>query len=108
MTRRGFTLIELMTVVLLIGIILALAVPNYVNARQKSRRLVCTRNLAKIDMAKEEWALATRASTGSPVTMNDLVPGHLKKTPACPAGGDYTPQPVGTNPTCSLGGDHTL
>ncbi|GMV35649.1 MAG: hypothetical protein AMXMBFR61_01570 [Fimbriimonadales bacterium] len=106
--HTGLTLIELMVVVLIIGILLVVAVPNYVRARTKSQTTVCLRNLAKIDMAKEHWAMANKASNGATVTMDDLVSDFLKAAPVCPAGGDYDPRPVGTAPTCSIGGEHSL
>ncbi len=106
--QSGLTLVELMIVVLIISILLAVAVPNYVRARTKSQTTVCLRNLAKLDMAKEHWAMANKASDGAVVTMGDLVADFLKEAPVCPAGGDYEPQPVGTEPTCSIGGEHSL
>ncbi len=106
--HTGLTLIELMIVVLIISILLAVAVPNYVRARTKSQTTVCLRNLAKLDMAKEHWAMANKASEGAPVTMGDLVSDFLKAEPVCPAGGDYDPRPVGAEPTCSIGGEHSL
>jgi len=106
--RSGLTLIELMIVVLIISVLLAVAIPNYVNARTKSQTTACLRNLARLDMAKEHWAMANKAVDGIPVTMGDLVTDFLKDEPVCPAGGTYDPQPVGLRPLCSIGGEHSL
>jgi prepilin-type N-terminal cleavage/methylation domain-containing protein len=57
--ERGFTLVEIMIVVLIIGILLAIAVPSFMNARERSRANACRSNLRQIQAAKEQWAMAT-------------------------------------------------
>ncbi|MCL6624082.1 MAG: prepilin-type N-terminal cleavage/methylation domain-containing protein, partial [Fimbriimonadales bacterium] len=54
--RKGFTLVEIMIVVLIIGILLAIAIPNFMRARETSRTKSCISNLRQIDAAKEQWA----------------------------------------------------
>jgi len=97
-----------MVVVFLIGALLAIALPSFVNARTRSATNVCRRNLAKIDMAKEQWAMAYKKGDGAAVADADLVPEFLRKHPTCPAGGTYTVNAIGDSPTCSLGGTHSL
>ena len=58
--ERGFTLVEIMIVVLIIGILLAIAVPSFMNARERSRANACRANLRQIQAAKEQWALVNR------------------------------------------------
>jgi prepilin-type N-terminal cleavage/methylation domain-containing protein len=106
--ERGFTLVEIMIVVLIIGILLAIAVPNFVRARESSRAKACVSNLKQIDAAKEQWAMDNNKSDGAACAMTDLVPNYIKSTPSCPSGGTYTVGNVGTNPTCSIGGTHSL
>ncbi len=108
--RRGFTLVEIMIVVLIIGILLAIAVPNFVRARDTSRTNSCVANLKAVDAAKEQWAMDNKKSTGDAVTMADIAASgqYLKSTPTCPSGGTYTVANVGTNPSCSTGGTHVL
>jgi prepilin-type N-terminal cleavage/methylation domain-containing protein len=107
--NRAFTLVEIMIVVLIIGILMAIAVPNFVKARESSRRNTCIANLKQVDSAKEQWAMDTRKNAGDTCAMTDLVgtAAYLKATPVCPSGGTYTVAAVGTNPTCSISG-HAL
>lgn len=105
---KGFTLVEIMIVVLIIGILLAIAVPNFVRARETSRGRTCVANLKQIDSAKEQYAMEARLAAGAAVTQANLVPDYLKRFPVCPSGGTYTIANVGTDPTCSIGGAHVL
>lgn len=90
MRVRGFTLIEIMIVVLVISIILAIAVPQYTSARNKTRESMCHTNQAEIDGAKLHWQMVEEASPSEEPTFTDLVPVYLKRTPACPTNGSYT------------------
>lgn len=107
--NRAFTLVEIMIVVLIIGILMAIAVPNFVKARESSRRNTCIANLKQVDSAKEQWAMDQRKNAGDACALTDLVgtAAYLKANPTCPSGGTYTVAAVGTNPTCSITG-HTL
>jgi len=111
--RRAFTLVEIMIVVLIIGILLAIAVPNFIRARESSRAKACVSNLRQVDSAKEQFAMDNKLGSGGTITngMTDLLT-YIKKTPECPSGGTYTIGAVGTDPTCSVGGTgataHTL
>ena len=103
--RHGFTLVEIMIVVLIIGILLAIAVPNFIKARESSRTKACIANLKQIDSAKEQWAMDNNKANGSTVSLaTDLVGSgkYIKSTPTCPASGTYTEGAVGTDPSCSL------
>jgi len=112
-TAKGFTLVEIMIVVAIIGIIIAIAVPAFLRARENSRGRACQENLSKIDGAKEQYALEFKLSNGGAVTMAQLVnppnatsgsgQGYLKATPSCPSTGTYAEGNVGVAPTCSIG-----
>ena len=108
--RKGFTLVEIMIVVLIIGILLAIAVPNFIRAREGSRTKSCIANLKHIDSAKEQWAMDNKKSDGDAVTAGALwaAGGYIKSQPACPSGGTYVVGNIGTNPTCSIAGTHIL
>lgn len=101
--ERGFTLVEIMIVVLIIGILLAIAVPNFVRARESSRSKSCIANLKQIQAAKEQWAMDTNAAPNATPTQQDLSPNYVKSWPACPSGGSYTINDLQNDPTCSIG-----
>ena len=103
--KSGFTLVEFMIVVAVIGILAAIAVPAFSRARDKSKTSRCLNNLRIIDAARDEWAfnMPDGASPGA----SDLIPAYISALPRCPAGGHYTPGPMGVDTTCSVSG-HTL
>ena len=101
MPNNGFSLVEIMIAVVIVGIILAIALPNYFKSGKTSQKTVCIANLEKIDAAIDQWALENHVSAGTAVSgseeeiYNDYVRGGK---PKCPAGGEYTLYAVGTNP----------
>lgn len=109
---RGFTVIEIMIVIAIIGIVVAIAAPTWVRARSQSRMKTCQENLSKLDSAKEQWALANNKTPGAQPLASDFVdPGYLKAFPREPSGatgGDnntgYTINPIGTEPVCLTSG----
>lgn len=110
-TRRtgGFTLVEIMIVVAIIGLLAAIAIPNFIKARQSSQRAACVANLRTIDGAKATWALEQKKTGADVPTATDLYGPtlYVKETPVCPAGGTYTINAVDVKPACSVP-DHTF
>src|ERR1041384_4886037 len=102
--RHGFTLVEIMIVVLIIGILLAIAVPNFIRARESSRAKSCQANLKSINGAKEQWAMANKKTSADTPSADDLkgTDKYGKTEPSCPGGGTYTINPIGPEPTCSV------
>ena len=105
--KAGFTLVEIMIVVAIIGLLAAIAIPNFVKARATSQANACINNLRKIDDAASQFAIEKGKKTGDDITLTtDLTP-YIKMNsagslPPCPAGGTYACTKVGTNPTCTL------
>lgn len=99
--QRAFTLVEIMIVVMVIGILLAMAIPNWLNTRENSRQKTCISNLRQIDDAKEVWATETNQGDNATPTQSDLVPTYIKTFPSCPTNGTYAINPIGTPPTCT-------
>lgn len=99
---KGFTLIEIMIVLIIISAILAIAVPSFVKARSRSQSRVCISNLRHIQDAKERWAMDHRKTNEASVEKSELVTQYLKKWPSCPGGGDYEIGKIGENPTCTV------
>ena len=102
--KSGFTLVEIMIVVAIIGLLAAIAIPNFIRARTTSQKSACINNLRQIDGAIQQWALENKKDAAAAVVYNDIS-SYLKNSVICPSGGtafsdSYTIVDVATKPVC--------
>ena len=109
--RRAFTLIEIITVVAIIGLLATIAIANFMAAQRVARRNACIANLKQIQIIVNTWALDTSSNSDATFTMADLVPDYIK---AWPKEGtmDYPlPATIDAMPVCpnsAVNIDHTI
>ena len=117
--QQGFTLVEIMIVVAIIGLLAAIAIPSFMKARTTSQAKACVNNLRQIESGKEQWALAAGMGQGTDANIDSnrvQVNTYLKlQTSGAGTNGPvwavanavYNYQAIGTNATCSVSSNNS-
>ena len=80
--KAGFTLVEIMIVVAIIGMLAAIAIPSFLKARESARRSSCINNLRQIDGAKDQYALECGGAESTVFTLGEIGE-YIKDTDKC-------------------------
>ena len=97
--KRGFTLVEIMITVAIVGILASISIPGYVKAREVTLRNSCIHNLNQIQGAIQVWAVNTASDSSVTPGEGDLVPDYIRKWPTC-GGSSYAIPAVDEIPAC--------
>ncbi|MFO7725117.1 MAG: type II secretion system protein [Oceanipulchritudo sp.] len=84
-SKKGFTLVEIMIVVVIIGLLAAMAIPAFQKVRETSQEKAITNNLRQIASAAQQYMLEEGENTA---TVSNLYPDYLT-TPETVAGETY-------------------
>ncbi len=99
MTNKGYTLVEVIIVVGIIGLLAILALPNFFKARDVAKKNICIANMKQLQGGFELWALEEDKEMDDTPLVTDIVPDYVKKWPKC-SGVSYETFSLGEGPSC--------
>ena len=106
--KSGFTLVEMMIVVAVVGMLATISIPSMMRSRTQAQKNGCLNNLRQIESGKQQWAMEKRAGNTDTPDDADVQP-YLKTMPVCPAGSvgatfddTYDMATVGEEPVCKI------
>ena len=111
MNKKGFTLVEIMIVVAIIGLLAAIGIPSFTKARSNSQEKSCVNNLRMLDSAKEQWAMETNQAPGADEPATTDLDVYVKggtaalkcaQDKAQGFGSSYTIGALGVNAVCQI------
>lgn len=94
--------VGIVAAIVVIPMVMAIAVPNFVKARETARTTVCIANLRQIDAAKQQWADENKRQPTDQPTLTELAPYLKGRLLKCPTGGVYKVNTVAEHTTCSI------
>ena len=106
--RQAFTLVEIMVVIAIIGLLVAIAIPNFIKTRQIAQARVCVENITQIESAKTQWGLDARKGNEAAPAKSDLFgsTAYIRTEPKCPTdNGSYDLKTLGERASCAIHGD---
>jgi Tfp pilus assembly protein PilE len=100
--KRRYGVVEWASIIAILALLAAIAIPNFVKARTTACKNACIPNLKQIDGAIQQWALENKKAGTATVTLTDILP-FLKGSalPICPAAGTYVLSTVSATPRCT-------
>jgi prepilin-type N-terminal cleavage/methylation domain-containing protein len=114
--KTGFTLVEIMIIIAILGLLASIAIPTFVRVRQERKTEKCINNLRLIDATKEQYAIEKKLSNGAKCTIQN-VDSYIKEGVTnlyCSCDKDksfktsYTINDIGTDPECKIVKNHKL
>ncbi|MCF7847831.1 MAG: prepilin-type N-terminal cleavage/methylation domain-containing protein [Kiritimatiellales bacterium] len=99
--KYGFTIVEIMIVVVVIGLLTAIGIPGFRKARDNSRNNACRSTQRQIETAKEMYAIESGKDNGGTVTLEKIAE-YMRNPPTCPCGGTFIPGTIGEECHCTV------